>query len=974
VTTQIDAYPTALKKAENELIAKRRKAAHVKEHPRVGFALSGGGIRSATFSLGVFQALSRLKLLGEIDYLSTVSGGGYFGSFLGTLFTRDGIRQPADVEKVLLEESPTPKGQPGSSLNEVIGWLRENGRYLAPNGAGDALLAGAAVMRNWIAIQTVMASLVLAILLFVQIVRMMAASVLPRCVGCGESLSHHLPWGYVISWSPFSIVAVVVFLALAAPPLWAYWLVERRTNADDVPWIEPIQGLRWVGLLSMVVFLIGLFERSATTCSIAAVLIVVAASTLYVWRTASKSAGCIEVGTYSMMTDEKTRILLTRQLKTGLVATGAVLAFVVVDSLGQTLYAVAASGQSLWSWAVGVFGPIVAFASVIQKVLSTAGAKSGGKRLGLPLSVLAGAAAIAVALMILVTLDVCAHAFAWDFDSPGYHQSPMLLLFAFFVSALFSHLFGRSWPFLNRSSQKTIYASRLIRAYLGASNPGRLGPDGMAVTDVIDKDDLEQAGYWPLFAKLGGKTGNGPAVCSYERGAPLHLVNVTINETLGGRSQVEQHDRKGIGMAIGPAGVSAGVIHHLVINDGPKVEPFTICPAGGFRMFEYERLPDEPGKNSGVVAGQKKVSAHFEKPKFAGEMLTLGNWTSISGAAVSTGLGARTSLGASFLLGFANARLGYWWDSGVDPQMRERVRKIREGTKEILAGAQEVLEGARDVAAGNEKVEEGIKKVAEAEQEDGEGTQKGGRASRFGAWFNSKLPVQSFLLDEFLARFHGPGRRWWYLTDGGHFENMGGYELIRRRLPMIVVIDAEDDADYTFEGIANLVRKARIDFGAEIDFVSEHDLNLRVDESVRKYFGTPEQLRRGVWAKEPVHDPNLGDGDGKPSERKSLRPLDESALSIAHAALADVTYSDGEKALLLYIKPTLTGDEPSDVRRYHSEHPSFPQETTAEQFFDEAQWESYRKLGEHIAEKIFSVPGANTSGKFLPYNLRDPRQ
>jgi hypothetical protein len=56
---------------------------------------------------------------------------------------------------------------------------------------------------------------------------------------------------------------------------------------------------------------------------------------------------------------------------------------------------------------------------------------------------------------------------------------------------------------------------------------------------------------------------------------------------------------------------------------------------------------------------------------------------------------------------------------------------------------------------------------------------------------------------------------------------------------------------------------------------------------------------------------------------------------------------------LLYIKSTVTGDEPTDVRNYQSQHPDFPNESTADQFFDEPQWESYRKLGEHIGDKLF---------------------
>ena len=54
----------------------------------VGLALSGGGIRSATFNLGVLQALAKLKILRHVDYLSTVSGGGYIGGWLSAMIHR----------------------------------------------------------------------------------------------------------------------------------------------------------------------------------------------------------------------------------------------------------------------------------------------------------------------------------------------------------------------------------------------------------------------------------------------------------------------------------------------------------------------------------------------------------------------------------------------------------------------------------------------------------------------------------------------------------------------------------------------------------------------------------------------------------------------------------------------------------------------------------------------------------------------
>jgi hypothetical protein len=80
-------------------------------------------------------------------------------------------------------------------------------------------------------------------------------------------------------------------------------------------------------------------------------------------------------------------------------------------------------------------------------------------------------------------------------------------------------------------------------------------------------------------------------------------------------------------------------------------------------------------------------------------------------------------------------------------------------------------------------------------------------------------------------------------------------------------------------------------------------------------------------------------------------------LSRAHAALAKVTYSDDTESWLLYVKPSLIGSEPQDVQHYHSLHPDFPHETTTDQSFDEAQWESYRKLGELIGERLLTNHG-----------------
>src|ERR1041384_1393133 len=117
-----EACPPALRSAERAAILQRRQKNGLDENtPLVGVACSGGGIRSATFCLGLFQALAKQKLIRRIDYLSTVSGGGYFGSFLGAAFSRTGTTADM-VEKDL-----------ANNHSWAVKWLRENGRFLSPS-------------------------------------------------------------------------------------------------------------------------------------------------------------------------------------------------------------------------------------------------------------------------------------------------------------------------------------------------------------------------------------------------------------------------------------------------------------------------------------------------------------------------------------------------------------------------------------------------------------------------------------------------------------------------------------------------------------------------------------------------------------------------------------------------------------------------------------------------------------------------
>nr|MBK7069892.1 patatin-like phospholipase family protein [Deltaproteobacteria bacterium] len=104
-------------------------------HGLVGLALSGGGIRSASFSLGVLQALQAHKILPEVDYLSTVSGGGWIGSCLSALMRTPGQPFPFTA----------------SPNNRVLEYLRDRSSALVPSGVGGGLGVVALALRGMLA-------------------------------------------------------------------------------------------------------------------------------------------------------------------------------------------------------------------------------------------------------------------------------------------------------------------------------------------------------------------------------------------------------------------------------------------------------------------------------------------------------------------------------------------------------------------------------------------------------------------------------------------------------------------------------------------------------------------------------------------------------------------------------------------------------------------------------------------------------
>ncbi|MBV9497563.1 MAG: hypothetical protein JOZ54_25225 [Acidobacteria bacterium] len=152
-----------------------------------------------------------------------------------------------------------------------------------------------------------------------------------------------------------------------------------------------------------------------------------------------------------------------------------------------------------------------------------------------------------------------------------------------------------------------------------------------------------------------------------------------------------------------------------------------------------------------------------------------------------------------------------------------------------------------------------------------------------------------------------------YLTDGGHFENTGVYPLIERGCRFILVADCGADPRPSFDDLGDLIRKVRIDFGAEIrlDLAQFH----------------PEFQAHFI----------IGDIVYCEEHAKSLGLSEEERVG-----------------KIVVVKPNLALDPELtvDVRQYGFAFDDFPQQTTADQWYDEAQFESYRRLGRTSADLV----------------------
>jgi len=893
---QSDSPPSL--ESEHQRTKERRSELGIDRDHSWALALSGGGIRSATFCLGVLQGLAKSppppkrttnddlpppdkaihRLLPQFDYLSTVSGGGYIGSFFCSLFVRNRLNRSASLNDKataeqaygVLDKEPPGRLHSKDSFDATepgalpLAWLRENGRYLAPTGTGDAVYAAALAVRNWFAMHYVLGTVLFTAFALPAGVR----ALLARCFDDFRDyevglLNDVLVGGQLIWWSPIWWLAAPILLLWVIPSGLAYWLshpaVQRRRNPSNAPSaVERRRNQRTdrhFGTVTQKPLRLSMGARYAWGAgSVVVLLAIVGFYCLnqddWLWALIKMAVmgtvvlfGCVWYANTAVLsrTISGQRVTLTRALTYGFVCLGGVMLMALIDTTAQSLYAkLYIDAVKLWLTPAAMAGGV---AWLVRTLASATSEKAGAGLLSkIPLNVIAmlgGAVLLFLVALLWSLLVLWIH---WHGAQPDMTVLVMpdrqsdtvwVLGVAALLAASLALVCGQFPGFLNLSTLQGLYSARLTRAYFGASNGERFAKakaevDAQAsaikmrsVAEPLESDHLTSANYYsnPL--------------------APLHIINVCVNQTVDPAEQLVQRDRKGKPLAILPGGFALD---------------------GEFSVF----LPPD---------GKSELGAE----------LTMGEWVGVSGAAFSTGLGRSTSLGYSLVMGLANVRLGRWWQSGI----------------------------TRSSAYG------------------------------LGRLVRTMFKTQAYLFNELLANYYGTRRPLQYLSDGGHFENTGIYELLRkdkdnnkdRNIRLIVACDCGCDPAYEFEDLANLVRLARIDFGIEI----EVDCGIAADPILGEVFGVPEDFA---------------------AASKDARPVNGKCallLNVYHSQATQLANKPDCRIVLL--KPRLVAGLALDLVQYQATRSAFPQEPTADQFYDEAQWESYRKLGLEIASRVFGTGG-----------------
>jgi Patatin-like phospholipase len=843
----------------------------------IGLAFSGGGIRSATFNLGVLQALQQFDLLRRVDYLSTVSGGGFIGSWL----VANVYRKTRWLARL-------------TNWDESLAHLRRYSKYLSPETgilSADTWTMLGIWVRNAFLIQLTSITWLGVIL---------TAALLLRTAF--DSAGDHVPIYQTIAALAIVLITAVLLYNLAAgrerqikdcaDPPWIVTLTSalsvvfgaRRKQAIRV-WLVSVYRTAKPGFDATWIQRLAVLPTWVASFCCASLLwydaVMVPAGTLdhysdivlWAWRTWWILFSFVALGLFLIA------VATVRQFSKGtrsfrdwfrallrplwITAISLVALYLETCAIFYLFHKLAnQSGE--YAWYAYVFGPwLVLGANTVSIVLfigfcgrhSAEWTREWWTRFGAWLGIYgigylaASVAAVFGPLWILLLLNV-----------PLAAKGAFLGWVGSVVTGLMSANSSKTTGDASTSKVPWLeYLAQLAGVLFIAG--AVLGASTILYATLVaagTEASINAGNYWIALNLIPQNilwlTFGSAVILGWIFSASFDINIFGLNRFYRNRI---------VRCYLGATRSAPGLRHpqpftafdgcdDLLLGDlrasrGDFRGPFPIINSslnlGGSSDLSLHTRHSASFSMTPLRCGSDRRKVGFiptgdatSKHKFAGG-LRLGQAVAISGAAVSPNMGYSTSPLVAFLLTLFNVRLGWWF-----PNPGRKKYKLR----------------------------------------------------------GPRLGLSYLILE--LFGLAGETSDFVNVSDGGHFENLGIYELVRRRCKVIIASDGECDEFLRFGSLGNLVRICETDFGAKIDI----DVS-----SIRQQ------------------------KDGE---------------SFAHCTVGRITYSNGSIGYLVYLKASITGDEDVGVTQYRATHPTFPHESTANQFFTEDQFESYRRLGNHVVE------------------------
>jgi hypothetical protein len=917
---------------------------------RAALCCSGGGIRSATFCLGVVQSLARYiigkrriagpvselnptdtialanqSLLSRIHYLSTVSGGGYIGSWLSAWRTRD------DFQTVWKNLAGRPEG-PDVEPPE-ISWLRAYSNYLTPQlglASADTWAGAAIFLRNLILNWLVIVPAIAVVLLILKVIAALFVEV---------SLN-----GGLHDWHIYIGAAGIILLIIAQGFTTRHRPTRREKPktassaenpkpptskagpevSDDPRNVTQKQflyrGLFW-GLISAI--LVTSFLTSVTGVAFV--------SALSKWWAIGKGAG-IGLGVFAV--GWLFGWPANRQFKDFLSWAGSGLLYGALVGFGAYLFVQLAVSDVALIWKILIvvtlgipwvlISQLLAEMIFIGLVSYELNSDADREWLGRCAGWVAGTAVIWAGTTFVVIggsyflIDSGLLAEARSFVS-------MTIAAAGGVAGIVAALIGKS----SHTSAKPGADDQGFKAIALKIGLAIAGPIFAIVLVIGISVALDLLLLGPSLLKaLASKTsindilcwlvliGLVPAIivactasyCVNINRFSLHALyrNRLVRAYLGATRQKRSPDK-----LTGFDGEDNLPSHKLW---PPKSRVPNKPATNTFCLFHVVNITLNVVKSTRLAWQERKAESFTVSPLHCGAAfkgyrpsveyggtyqgracgLSLGTAMAISGAAASPNMGYHSSTSITLLLALFNVRLGWWLGN---PGKEGENTYTKEGPN----------------------------------------------------WAIRPLVEETFgqTTDE---------KPWVYLSDGGHFENLGLYEMVRRRCRQIIVVDAGCDPDFAFDDLGNAVRKIYIDLGVRITFEGLVDL----------------KNRPGPGGAQSNHKFPTG-GDGAITKKSPDDDDDSNINTIPYHAIGHIHYQDAdggdcEDGTIIYIKPAVhfSDNEGAGVRSYATANKTFPHETTGDQFFSESQFESYRTLGLDIMNNVlYGGIGRSAVQRFL---------